>query len=292
MSKSKVKYAGLALSLAFGLIIAGCGSDGRGEGNGSQDELEIAYVERDSEVASTYVISQVLEDEGYDVTVTSIDNALMWEAVANGEADGMVSAWLPLTMGEQYEAYADQVVELGHNLEGAKIGLVVPEYMEADSIEDLSDEASQTITGIDAGAGVVESAESAVEEYGNLKGWTVQTSSPGAMVTELRRAYDNREEIVVTGWTPHWKFQEYDLKYLDDPDGVFGEAETIDTIVREGLEEDAPEAYQILENFYWEPEDIEEVMLAIDNGAFPEDAAVDWVKENQDKVEEWTEDIE
>ncbi|MFD1416187.1 glycine betaine ABC transporter substrate-binding protein [Oceanobacillus jeddahense] len=288
MSKKKFKRAGLIGSLVFGLVMAGCGNDASGE----KGDLEIVYVERDSEVASTYVIGQVLEDAGYDVTLTGIDNALMWEAIANGETDGMVSAWLPLTMRAQYEAYADQVVELGPNLEGAKLGLVVPEYMDVDSIENLSNEADQNITGIDPGAGVMDAAANAIEEYDNLEGWNLQTSSSGAMATELRRAYEEKDEIIVTGWTPHWKFQAYDVKYLDDPNGVFGEAETIETIVREGLKEDAPEAYQILDNFYWESEDIEEVMLAMNEGAFPKDAAADWIEENQDKVAEWTDGIE
>ena len=77
------------------------------------------------------------------------------------------------------------------------------------------------------------------------------------MATALGEAIENEEPIIVTGWSPHWKFAKYDLKYLDDPKGVFGEAETINTMVREGLENDMPEAYQVLDNFYWTPEDIE-----------------------------------
>lgn len=300
MSKWSLKRAGLIGSLALGLVVAGCGSDDSSEGDGDSDsaeggvdgDIELAYVEWDTEVASTNVVGKVLEDLGYDVTLTPLDNAIMWEAVASGEADGMVAAWLPGTHAEQFEAYGDQVEQLGPNLEGAAIGLVVPEYMDVDSIEDLSDEAGQTITGIEAGAGVVNAAENAVEEYDNLADWTVQTSSSGAMATELGSAIDNEEDIVVTGWSPHWKFQKYDLKYLDDPEGVFGEAESIETMVREGLEEDAPEAYQVLDNFYWDTDDMEEVMLAINEGADPADAAADWVEANQDKVDEWTEGIE
>lgn len=300
MSKWSLKRAGLIGSLALGLVVAGCGSDDSSDNGGDDNaadggvdgEIELAYVEWDSEVASTHVIGKVLEDVGYDVKLTALDNAVMWEAVANSEADGMVAAWLPGTHAEQYEAYGDQVEQLGPNLEGAKIGLVVPEYMDVDSIADLSDEAGQTITGIEPGAGVVSAAEEAVETYDNLDGWTVQTSSSGAMTTELGSAYDKEDEIIITGWTPHWKFQVYDLKYLDDPEGVFGEAETIETMVREGLEEDAPEAYQILDNFHWTTDDMEEVMLSISDGADPADAAAEWVEANQDKVDEWTEGIE
>lgn len=61
----------------------------------------------------------------------------MWAGIANGEQDAMVAGWLPLTHQDYYEDYQDQVVDLGVNFEGAKTGLVVPSYMDIDSIEDL-----------------------------------------------------------------------------------------------------------------------------------------------------------
>ncbi|WP_163971335.1 glycine betaine ABC transporter substrate-binding protein [Oceanobacillus halotolerans] len=305
MFKFSWKRLGIAAGLSLSLVAAGCGGgseddsadNGGDEGSeggaiGEGKEIELAYVEWDTEVASTHVIGKVLEDQGYDVTLTPLDNAVMWEAVANGEADGMVAAWLPATHASQYEEYGEDVVELGVNLEGAKIGLVVPTYMDVESIEDLSDEAGQTITGIEPGAGVVGAAEESLEDYANLDGWEVQTSSSGAMATELGSAIENEEEIIVTGWSPHWKFQKYDLKYLEDPQGTFGEAETIETMVRQGLEEDLPNAYQILDQFEWESADIESVMLEVSEGASPEDAAATWVEENQDKVDSWLEGIE
>ena len=68
------------------------------------------------------------------------------------------------------------------------------------------------IIGIDAGAGVVQASEKAVEDYG--LDYTVQTSSGAAMTQALADAYENEEPIIVTGWSPHWKFSKYDLKYL------------------------------------------------------------------------------
>ncbi|WP_068675728.1 glycine betaine ABC transporter substrate-binding protein [Oceanobacillus sp. Castelsardo] len=297
------KRLGVVAGLSLSLVAAGCGAaDSETEENTDsatdnqatseeQNELELAYVEWDSEVASTNVIGKVLEDLGYDVTLTSLDNAIMWEAVSTGDVDAMVSAWLPLTHGSQFEQYGDQMEDLGPNLEGAKIGLVVPEYMDVNSIADLKDEADQKITGIEPGAGVVAASERSLEDYDNLEGWEVQTSSSGAMATALSEAVESEKEIIVTGWNPHWKFSKFDLKYLEDPEGTFGDAETINTMVREGFKEDAPEAYQVLDNFYWEVEDMEEVMLAIEEGETPEDAAAAWVEENQDRVAEWTEGI-
>lgn len=154
------------------------------------------------------------------------------------------------------------------------------------------EEVDYSIVGIEPGAGVVQAAEDAVEEYDNLDGWEVQTSSSGAMATTLGEAIDNEEPIVVTGWSPHWKFAEYDLKYLDDPEGSFGEAEIIGTMVREGLEEDMPEAFEVLDNFYWDTDAMEAVMLDINDGASPTDAAADWVEENEDEVAEWTDGVD
>ena len=154
------------------------------------------------------------------------------------------------------------------------------------------EEMDYAITAIEPGAGVVQASEDAVEEYDNLDGWEVQTSSSGAMATALGEAIDKEEPIVVTGWSPHWKFAEYDLKYLEDPKGVFGEAEIISTMVREGLEEDLPNAYKLLDQFYWTPDDLEAVMLEISQGAEPAEAAAEWVEANEDKVAEWTDGVE
>ncbi|OFR35114.1 glycine/betaine ABC transporter substrate-binding protein [Aerococcus sp. HMSC061A03] len=280
-----VAVLGLVLSLGSPGAFRSSLFSGGGSSNG--ESITLSYVEWDTEVASTNIIAEVLRREGYDVTITPLDNAIMWSAVATGEADGMVGAWLPQTHGPQFEQYGDQMEDLGPNLEGAKIGMVVPEYMDVNSIEDLSNEAGSVITGIEPGAGVVAATEDAVAQYPNLADWTVETSSSGAMTTALGQAISNEDEIVVTGWSPHWKFQAYDLKYLEDPKGVYGGEETINTMVRQGFKEDHPRAYQILDQFNWSLDDMESVMLEISNGKDPQQAAIEWIDANPDKVEEW-----
>ncbi|KMK77764.1 glycine betaine ABC transporter substrate-binding protein [Alkalihalobacillus pseudalcaliphilus] len=147
-----------------------------------------------------------------------------------------------------------------------------------------------TITGIDAGAGVVAAAQDALDVY-DLEGYEVQMSSSAAMTSALGTAIDNEEPIVVTGWNPHWKFAEYDLKYLEDPEGVFGAAEDIHTITRLGLADEMPEAVEVLGNFFWTEDDMGVIMNDINNGADPEAAAQEWFDNNQDKVAEWTDGV-
>ena len=49
----------------------------------------------------------------------------------------MVSAWLPLIHKAYFDKYKEDLIDLGPNLKGTKLGLVVPSYMEVNSIEDL-----------------------------------------------------------------------------------------------------------------------------------------------------------
>lgn len=293
----KFKWMTTATAMSAALLLAACGDDTsekKDDNASSSNDLgsvELAYVEWDSEVASTYVVAEVLESVGYDVDITPLDNAIMWEAVSKGEADAMVAGWLPGTHAAQYEKYGANLEDLGPNLQGAKIGLVVPAYMDVASIDDLSAEAASTITGIEAGAGIMAATERALEEYPNLASWNLLPSSSGAMTVALEQAIKNEEEIVVTGWTPHWKFASYDLKYLEDPKGVYGGDENIHTFVRQNLEQDKPEAYKVLDAFEWTTADIEEVMLDIYSGTKPEEAAEKWIENNQDRVNAWTEGV-
>lgn len=258
----------------------------------SQDEsrqVTLSSLQWDSEIASGNVVKEVLEDLGYDVKISYLDVAVMFSAVANGEADGSVAPWLPITQGAIFEQYKDSVVDLGPNLTGAQNGITVPTYMDVDSIAELSNEAGQVITGIEPGAGITGLTEEAFEVYENLAGWTQKTSSTGAMTVELGQAIAKEEEIVFTGWTPHWMFERYDLKMLEDPENVMGAGETIVSLARIGLEEDMPEVYKVLDNFNWELEDMQSVMLEMSEGVAPEVAARNWIDANPDKVESWLE---
>ncbi|MNN91067.1 Glycine betaine/carnitine transport binding protein GbuC precursor [compost metagenome] len=58
-------------------------------------------------------------------------------------------------------------------------------------------------------------------------------------------------------------------------------------MVRKGLKEDMPEVYRFLDQFQWTPADMAQVMVDIQGGKSPEDAAKTWVKEHEDQVHAW-----
>lgn len=155
----------------------------------------------------------------------------------------------------------------------------------------LGEKLDYKIIGIDAGAGSMVKTEEVMNLYG-LDKWQLVEGSDAAMTAALIKAYEAKEPIIITGWTPHWMFKKMDLKYLADPKNGFGGAEQIHTIVRKGLKEDQPAAYQFLDKFWWEPADMESVMVQMIDGKDPEVAAAEWVKNNEAKVAKWVEGIQ
>ncbi|CAM3132573.1 MULTISPECIES: ABC transporter permease/substrate binding protein [Leuconostoc] len=253
----------------------------------SGQKVNLGYVSWDSEVASTNVLAESLRQHGYDVTMTPLDNAVLWQSLANGQVDASVSAWLPYTHKALYDRYKNDISLLGPNLHGAKTGFVVPDYMKVNSIADLTNEANKTVTGIEPGAGEMITAQKTLDSYSNLKGWNLLSASSGAMATALDKAYKTKQDIVVTGWSPHWMFSKYKLKYLQDPKGTMGKNESINTITRKDLKKDNPKFEKVMDKFNWTKEDMESVMLDIQNGAKPKQAATKWLKSHQKLADSW-----
>lgn len=146
------------------------------------------------------------------------------------------------------------------------------------------------IVGIEPGAGIMMATEKAIGEY-DLD-FEIQDSSSFAMTAALETAIQDSDWIVVTGWTPHWKFTKFDLKFLEDPKGVYGEVETINTVVRKGLKGDDPDLYAFMDNFAWGADEMGAVMLDISGGMDPVEAGRKWVDDNRDKVAEWTKGLD
>lgn len=258
--------------------------------NADSKTLSIGYVDGWSDsVATTHVAAEVIKEKlGYDVKLQAVATGIMWQGVATGKLDAMLSAWLPVTHGEYWAKNKDKVVDYGPNFKDAKIGLIVPEYVKAKSIEDLKTDTTfkNKIVGIDAGSGVMLKTDEAIKQYG--LDYKLQASSGAAMIAELTRAEDKQESIAVTGWVPHWMFAKWKLRFLDDPKGIYGAAETVNSIGSKGLEKKAPEVAAFLKKFQWASKDeIGEVMLAIQEGAKPDAAAKDWVAKHPERVAEW-----
>lgn len=271
--------------------------------------VRLAYVEWSTAIASNNLVKAVIQEKlGVRCELISMTASEMWRAVATGSADAMVSAWLPETHERYYREVKDDVVNLGPNLEGTKIGLVAPNvtagrftagtgirnrpYMDIESITDLKERAAKLkhrIIGIDPEAGIMIKTREALEAYGLEDEFRLIDGSEISMVAELSNAIRHKKWIVVTGWLPHWMFAQWELKFLKDPKNIYGDGGHIATIVREGLKQDMPEVYDFLDSFSWKPEEMGRLMLWIrrDDGIFPYDEALRWMRTNPDRIDSW-----
>ncbi|UQS86246.1 glycine/betaine ABC transporter [Nicoliella spurrieriana] len=158
--------------------------------------------------------------------------------------------------------------------------------------EKLGPQINYTITGIDAGAGIMASTQKALTEYPLAKNkWQLQTSSTAAMTSTLDKAIKYKQPIVITGWQPHWMFKKYPIKFLKDPKNVYGKAEQIHTITNKNLKKKDPGAYKLLSQFHWTPSEMSDVMLQTNAGVDPAQAAKNWIKKNPKRVAEWTKGV-
>ena len=72
-------------------------------------------------------------------------------------------------------------------------------------------------------------------------GFEIITSTTPAMIEEMAYAIKNHRSVAITAWKPHWMNAKLPIKYLKDPESVFGGPEDIHTVARKGFEEDYPE---------------------------------------------------
>ncbi|WP_373896235.1 glycine betaine ABC transporter substrate-binding protein [Virgibacillus sp. CBA3643] len=264
-----------------------------------QEELTQPYVAWARETVSTHMLGALLEMVGYDVELAQVEAGAMWSSVADGSADFHTSAWLPATHASYWEQYEDDIVQVKQVLDEAPLALAVPEYVEdVNSIEDLKDNeefgesVDWEVVGIDPGAGIMQNTEEAFDAYG-LDNWELTSSSEAAMLTTLQDAVENEEPIVVPLWKPHWIFGTMDVKMLEDPQEIYGgDGDQIYTVARDGLEEDAPRAYKVLEQYDENYEMIDEMMPKVHaEDQDPADVVQEFIDENPDLVDEWLDGV-
>lgn len=299
----KFHLAGLALVLILSVALTACGTSSGGNKNASgsngtplgKKNITIPFVAWAGTIARTHLMKAVLEDAGYNVTLTQVQPGAMYAGTAGGSGDFFMAGWLPLTHKDYWNQYKDKLVKVGTIIEKAPLGLTVPTYMkDVNSIADLKgntkigNATNWTITGIGPGAGEMKATKKVITAYG-LDKWKLQSSSGTGMTSALKKAEDSKKPIIVTLWKPHWAFGQWDLKILKDPKKIYGTADHIYAIARKGFKKDSPGAYQIVQqfakNYGYDQEN--PLMVTIQNGTDPDKAAQQFVKKHAALVKKW-----
>lgn len=242
----------------------------------------------------TKLAKKLIEDNySQKVELVQTDIAPQYQGVAKGDIDAMMMAWLPETHKDYWARVGGKVVPLGVLYTDAKLGWVVPSYVPEDqvsSIEDLSkpevkEKLNGKVQGIDPGAGLTRLSKEAITTY-DLSGYDLTTASDAAMVAALDRAIRRKEWIVVTGWSPHWMFGKYDLRYLDDPKNALGGVERVYAIARHGFQADFPDVAQFLMRMHVPLNELEAAM-SVANESSVDKAVEEYIAKHPVRVKYW-----
>ena len=292
---------GTAIAAVGALSLAGCASSDTAEPGASSDaaattdqtDLTIGVFNGWPEgEAVSYLWEAILEEQGYDVELEYADAGPVFAGVAGGDYDVTLDGWLPMTHADYMDQFGDELVDLGAWNEDAVLTLAVNEDAPITSIDELAanaDAFGNRIVGIEPGAGLTKATQERVIPTYGLEGLEFTTSSTPAMLAELSGAIDAGENIVVTLWRPHWAYDEFAIRDLEDPEGTLGAAEGIHSIARDGFEEDFPQLTEWLQAFEMDSE----LLFSLENAMFNSDASSDdypeivatWISENQEYVD-------
>jgi len=257
------------------------------------DKVRIGWTAWSDAEFITKLANRILEERmDQDVELVQTDIAPQYQGVASGDIDLMLMSWLPGTHSDYMDKVGGDVVNLGMLYDHAKLGWIVPEYIPKDkisSIKDLKNDSIRSkldgqITGIDPGAGLTRLSKKTIKEY-NLD-YDLQISSGAGMTAALKRAVKNDDWIVVTGWSPHWKFGAWDLRYIDDPKGTLGSWERIHAIAREGFYQENIDAATMIGRMWVPIDDLQAAMYTARQNSY-EEAVDEYISNNEARVNYW-----
>lgn len=266
------------------------GDDTEGDdatGGGSDEEILIGVPAGwDEGVVVSHMAEIALEEQGYEVELMDAEIGVIFTALADGDMDLLLDAWLPVTHASYIEKYGDDIEELGAWYSDAKLALAVNSDAPITSIDELAENAdvfNNEIIGIDGGAGLTETTQNeTIPTYG-LEGMEYKISSTAAMLAELDAAMSEGRDIVVTLWSPHWAYGAYDIRDLEDPEGTYGGAEEILSYGRADFTTDYPEVAEMLSNFELTAEELSDLENYVLNENADRDTAetvAEWMEEN------------
>jgi glycine betaine/proline transport system substrate-binding protein len=222
---------------------------------GKGQSVKIGAFNWDESVASANLWDEVLDERGYKAKVNTYDPGAAFTGLANGNFDYLTDAWLPTTHASYMKQYGKDYTDLGKWYDQTSLEISVPSYVKGvKTMADLkgkSKEFGGKIIGIEPGAGEMKLLSSKVlPGYGLDKEYKLVASSTAAMLSELKRDYDQKKPVAVVLWSPHWAYSTYDMTKLSDPKGLWGKGDSIHNLANKNSATKLPQVSDWMKNFH------------------------------------------
>ncbi|MFM0490187.1 glycine betaine ABC transporter substrate-binding protein [Paraburkholderia sp. SIMBA_061] len=248
------------------------------------DVLSVANVAK-------YVLETSLKQP---VQFVQADIGIQYQGVARGDLDIMVGGWLPVTHGMYYTKYKNDLDDVGVIYTGGKNGWAVPAYIPESQVSSISDlekpdvksKLNGTIQGIEPGGGLMQASEKTIKAY-DLNGYNLQSSSEAGMLAGVQRAYQSKQWVVATVWSPHWLFQKWQMRYLKDPKGTLGGEEQVHAFASKQFATKFPRADVFFKHFKLTLADVEAIEYEGNSTNDYATAAKKFVEAHPEKLKAW-----
>ncbi|WP_321949019.1 glycine betaine ABC transporter substrate-binding protein [Paraburkholderia sp. J10-1] len=259
------------------------------------EPIKMAVTDWADVLATANVAKYVLETKlNQPVKFVNADIGIQFQGVARGDLDIMVGGWLPVTHAVYYAKYKNDLDDVGVIYTGGRNGWAVPAYVPESQVSSISDlnkpevksKLDGTIQGIGPGAGLMQASQKSVEAY-NLNGYNLQSSSEAGMLAAVSRAYQTKQWVVATVWSPHWLWQKWQMRYLKDPKGTLGGEEQIHAFASKQFATKFPRADVFFKHFKLTLADVEAIELEGNSTNDYASAAKKFVDAHPDKLKAW-----
>ena len=251
----------------------------------------------------TAIAEQLLNPLGYETSTQEIGLQVIYQGIESGDIDAFLGAWLP-AQREMFNPRKESgvLIDVANNVDGAQMTLAVPEYVYESGIQsfaDLDENREQfegEIYGFGAGSAASEILHNAIDsDTWGLGDWQVVDTSEVGMLSAARDAISREEPIVWVGWTPHWMNLELPMRYLEDPEDLFGEnngESDVLTLLRSDYAEATPNVVTFFEQFTFSTEEQSWMIQAFGQEEQDlADVAEQWINDHPERIEAMLADV-
>lgn len=271
----------------------------------ASDELRLVVPPWPGVTVKSEIFAQLIEPLGYTANQQELSSTVGYNTLQKNDSDAFLAGWLPAQQ-ESYDAAmaAGAIVDLGNNVEGARMGFAVPGYVadagitSAEQLADaqIAERFDHRIYSIESGSTVTDMIENAIEtDTYSLGNWDSKSSSTPGMLSEVATAVNEKRWILFYGWTPHWMVPEYDVHILDDPAGVYGDnngRSDVKTIVAKGYAESNPNMARLLDQFTFSADEQSEFISAFSlEERDLEAVASEWIANHPERIASFLEGV-
>lgn len=269
-----------ALVLAFTSLVSA---------HAQEKTIKVGSLSWEDQLAISIPTAKFLEKEGFKVEFTKFAEwGIAFGALQKGDVDILLSSVDYMT-ADYWTKFKNRLEKVSIPSYGVRQGLVVPSYMDIDSVDQLNTVADQVggkIIGIEPGSGLMREVGVAVKEYG--LNYQVIDGSTAAMIAQLQSSLERKEPIVTMLWEPSWMVHKFDVKFLKDPKGAFAPPQAYYWIAQKGFSEKNPRAREVISTVYVPLAENTAINADMNNGKTIEQAVDTWWENNQTLIERWS----